>query len=218
MKGLNMSEVYVMEAKARAEGGKGIARRIRNEGCVPAVIYGSNKEPQKIAVTGHSLQMAIQQGGFLTQAQEIKVDGKSEKVLPREIQMDPVSDKIMHVDFLRYDPKRVVKAIVGLEMVDIDKCPGAKIGGVPSLARTEVELLCRADSIPQVLYVSMEGLDVGEAVKFSSLELPDGVEPAISGRDFTLASVLATRTSTMSEVEGEEGEEASEGSEEESEE
>jgi large subunit ribosomal protein L25 len=217
-----MSEVYVIEAKAREEGGKGIARRIRNEGYVPAVIYGSKQEPQKVAVTGHSLKMAIQQGGFLTQAQEIKVDGKSEKVLPREVQLDPVSDKIMHVDFLRYDAKRIVKAVVGIEMVDLDKCPGAKVGGVPSLARTEVELLCRADSIPQVLYVSMEGLDVGEAVKFSSIELPEGVNPAIADRDFTLASILATRTSVMSDEEedaaaaaaaGAEGTEGAEGEE-----
>lgn len=196
-----MSEVYVIEAKAREDGGKGIARRIRNEGYVPAVIYGSKKEPLKVAVTGHSLRMAIQQGGFLTQAQEIVVDGKSEKVLPREVQLDPVSDKIMHVDFLRYDAKRMVKAIVGLEMTDLEKCPGSKIGGVPSLARTDVELLCRADSIPQILYVSMEGLDVGEAVKFSSLVLPEGVKPAIADRDFTLASVLATRTSTVADDE-----------------
>lgn len=212
-----MSEVYVMEAQAREQGGKGVARRIRNEGYVPAVIYGSGKEPQKVAVTGHSLQMAIQQGGFLTQAQEIKVDGKAEKVLPREIQTDPVSDKIMHVDFLRYDPKRIVKAIVGLTMVDLEESPGVKKGGVPSLARTEVELLCRADSIPQSLEVSMAGLDVGEAVKFSALELPEGVNPAIAGRDFTLASVLATRTSTLTEM-GDEGSEGGESTEEASEE
>lgn len=213
-----MSEVYVMEAQARAEGGKGVARRMRNEGYVPAVIYGSKKEPQKVAVTGHSLQMAIQKGGFLTKPQEVNVDGKVEKVLPREIQTDPVSDKIMHVDFLRYDPKRVVKAIVGLEMTGIEQSPGVKKGGVPSLARTEVELLCRADSIPQVLYVAMDGLDVGEAVKFSSLELPEGVKPAIADRDFTLASVLATRTSTMSDMDEGEEAESSEGGEEASEE
>lgn len=195
-----MTEVYVMEAKIREQGGKGVARRLRNEGYVPAVVYGSNKEPKKVAITGHSLQMAIQKGGFLTNPQEISIDGKTEKVLPREIQTDPLSDMITHVDFLRFDPKRIVKAEVRLEMVDLEQSPGVKKGGVATLARTEVELLCRADSIPQVLYVSMAGLDVGQAAKFSSIELPEGVKPAIDGRDFTLASVLGTRTSTMADL------------------
>lgn len=189
-----------MIANTRNEGGKGAARRLRTEGLVPAVIYGSNKEPQKVAVTAHSLQMAIQKGGFLTKAQELSVDGKIEKVLPREIQCDPVSDRIIHVDFLRFDPTRTVKATVRLEMVDLEKSPGVKKGGVATLARTEVELLCRADSIPQILYVSMEGIDVGHAAHFSSIQLPEGVTPVIADRDFTVASVLSTRTSTMSEL------------------
>ncbi len=189
-----MSDVYVMETQVRENGGKGIARRLRNEGMVPAVVYGSGKEPKKVAVTAHSLKMAIQHGGFLTSAQELLIEGKTEKVLPREIQRDPVSDQITHVDFLRYDAKRVVKATVRIEMIDIEKSAGVKLGGIPSLQRTEVELLCRADSIPSILQVSIADLGVGEAVKFSSIELPDGVAPSIAGRDFTVASVLSSRT------------------------
>lgn len=195
-----MTQVYVMEAKSREQGGKGVARRLRNEGYVPAVVYGSNMEPKKVAVTAHSLQMAIQKGGFLTTPQELSIEGKAEKVLPREIQTDPLTDRISHVDFLRFDPKRIVKAEVRLEMTDLEKSPGVKKGGVATLARTEIELLCRADSIPQVIYVSMAGLDVGHAAKFSSIELPEGVKPVIEGRDFTLASVLGTRTSTMADL------------------
>tara|TARA_R110000868_G_scaffold218576_2_gene469248 strand:+ start:168239 stop:168877 length:639 start_codon:yes stop_codon:yes gene_type:complete len=183
-----------METQVRENGGKGIARRLRNEGMVPAVVYGSGKEPKKVAVTAHSLKMAIQHGGFLTSAQELLIEGKTEKVLPREIQRDPVSDQITHVDFLRYDAKRVVKATVRIEMIDIEKSAGVKLGGIPSLQRTEVELLCRADSIPSILQVSIADLGVGEAVKFSSIELPDGVAPSIAGRDFTVASVLSSRT------------------------
>ncbi|MFT7144584.1 MAG: large subunit ribosomal protein L25 [Alphaproteobacteria bacterium] len=194
-----MSDVYVMEAQVRENGGKGIARRLRNEGMVPAVVYGSGKEPKKVAVTAHSLKMAIQHGGFLTSAQELLIEGKTELVLPREIQCDPVSDKITHVDFLRYDAKRMVKATVRIEMTGHDKSEGVKAGGIASLQRSEVELLCRADSIPNILYVSLEGLNVGEAVKFSSITLPDGVEPAIADRDFTVASILSSRTTKTDE-------------------
>lgn len=208
-----MSDVYVMEAQVRENGGKGIARRLRNEGMVPGVIYGSGKEPKNVAVTGHSLKMAIQHGGFLTSAQELLIDGKTEKVLPREIQCDPVSDKIMHVDFLRYDAKRMVKATVRIEMTDLDKSAGVKAGGIASLQRTEVELLCRADSIPNILYVSLESLDVGEAVKFSSITLPEGVKPAINDRDFTVASVLSSRSTKEDSGETVEDEEVAEGEE-----
>ena len=208
-----MSDVYVMETQVRENGGKGIARRLRNEGMVPAVVYGSGKEPKKVAVTAHSLKMAIQHGGFLTSAQELLIEGKTEKVLPREIQRDPVSDQITHVDFLRYDAKRVVKATVRIEMIDIEKSAGVKLGGIPSLQRTEVELLCRADSIPSILQVSIADLGVGEAVKFSSIELPDGVAPSIAGRDFTVASVLSSRTTNTATDEAADAEESADGEE-----
>ena len=149
-------------AESRTQSGKGAARRIRTEGKVPAVIYGAGKEPQKIAITGHSLLMAMQEGGFFAHPQEIELDGKKEKVLAREMQREPVMDKIEHVDFLRFDPNRKLKMMIPVRVTGAEKSPGVKIGGVVSLVRNDIELLCKADAIPEYLEIDIYvGFDMG---------------------------------------------------------
>ena len=197
---------YTIKAQAREKSNKGVARRLRVAGFIPAVIYGSNKDPKNIAVTKYSMQMAAQQGNFYTTVQEIDLDGKVEKVLLRELQRDPLSNQVVHADFLRFDPKRKVKVNVRVIVTDEALSPGIKKGGVLSLVRNEVSLLCRADNIPNTVEISMAGVDVGHSVHFSAITLPEGAENADhSGRDFTVATVLSTRSSTLSEM-GEEGE------------
>lgn len=192
---------YTIEAKVREGSNKGVARRLRTAGLIPAVIYGSNKEPQNISVTKHSLQMAVQQGAFYTTVQEVNVDGKIEKVLPREVQKHPVSGQALHVDFMRFDANRKIKINVRVVVKDEELSPGIKKGGVLSLVRNEVALLCKADAIPNFVEISVAGIDVGQSVHFSTIELPEGAENADhTGRDYTVATVLSTRSSTMADL------------------
>ncbi len=211
-----MADVTVLEAQARTRAGKGVARRLRVAGRVPGVIYGMKDAPLNIDFTEHDLMMMLKKGGFFTNVQTIKVDGKAHKVLPRDVQHHPVNGRALHVDFLRYDAKSKIHVNVSVHLIDEDKSPGIKIGGVVSLGRPEIELICRADSIPDFIEVSLAGLEIGDSVHISSVTLPEGVEPAIHDRDFTIASVVSTRTSKsedeeVEEGEGVEGEEGAEG-------
>lgn len=192
---------YTIEANARERSNKGVARRLRVAGKIPAVIYGAGKDPKNIAITKYSLQMAVQQGGFYTNVQEINLDGKTEKVLPRELQRDPLSGQVIHADFLRFDPNRKLKINVRVRVKGEDQSPGVKKGGVLSLVRNEISLLCKADSIPDFVELSVAGLDVGQSAHFSHIELPEGVENGDhSGRDYTVATVLSTRSSTLADL------------------
>lgn len=204
-----------MIAETRTASGKGAARQLRRENKVPAVIYGAGKDPVKVAVTGHSLLMSMKVGGFFSHAQEIEVDGKVEKVLPRDVQREPVMDKIEHVDFLRFDPNRTLKMMIPVRVTGAEQSQGVKIGGVVSLVRNEIEMLCRADAIPEFLEISVADMNVGESGHFSAIELPEGVEPTISDRDFTVVTILTSRTSRMADgEEGTDAEATEEGSEE----
>jgi len=189
-----------IKVEARKDSGKGTARALRNAGKVPGVIYGAQKDPQAIALNAHDLMMTVRHGGFYTNLIELDIDGKTEKVLPRDLQRDPVKGHIMHVDFLRFDAKRKVKVMVHVRLTDEELSPGVKRGGVLQLVRPEVEVLCSADNIPQELVASAATMDVGESLHISAFTLPEGVELTID-RDFTVASILTTRTATMSEDE-----------------
>lgn len=197
-----------IQTELRKGTGKGVARKLRNENKIPAVLYGAGKEAQPIAVSGYDIMMSMQAGGFFTNMQELMVDGKVHKALARDVQHHPVSGKVEHVDFLRFDPKQVLKVMVSVHVADEEQSPGLKKGGVLQLVRTEVELLCRADAIPESITISMAGKDIGDSCHISEVTLPEGVSPTVD-RDFTIASVVGTRTSTMADLDGseEEGEE-----------
>ncbi|MEM1378696.1 MAG: 50S ribosomal protein L25/general stress protein Ctc, partial [Pseudomonadota bacterium] len=140
-----MSEAYVLAAEARDRVGKGSARAIRRQGNVPAVIYGDNKDPLSIAVSRKDVTQKIMGGGFLTTVGEIEVDGKKHKVLAKDYQLDPVKDKLMHVDFLRISAKSVVTVNVPVHFENEESCPGIKMGGVLNVVRHEVEVNVPAD-------------------------------------------------------------------------
>ncbi len=201
----------VIKADSRTESGKGASRRLRNENKIPAILYGAKKEAQSLALNGHDILLAMNAGRFFTNIHELEVDGKKEKVLARDIQRHPVSDAVLHIDLLRFDPKQKLTVSVNVRVVDEDQSPGILKGGVLQLVRTDIELVCRADNIPEEIVVSMAGKDIGDSAHISEIELPEGAENALD-RDFTIASVVGTRTSTMSEdTEDAEGEETAEG-------
>lgn len=191
-----------IKAFARAGAGKGVARGLRAEGKVPAVVYGVGEEPMPIALDGHSLFMAVQAGGFYTTKHTLNIEGgKKVAVLAKDLQRNPVSSKILHVDFMHYNAKAMVRVSVNIVIVGEEDSPGLVKGGVLQMVRNEVELLCRSDSIPDNITVSMAGKDIGDAAHMSEVTLPDGVKPVIQDRDFTLASVVGTRSSNTSEDE-----------------
>jgi large subunit ribosomal protein L25 len=210
-----------LQMQAREVSTQGAMSKLRNENMVPGIIYGTDKKPQAITLSSRDLQVAIQEGGFFTNLQTASVDGKEEKVLPGDVQYNPINGKFMHIDFQRFDPKKKVKVEVNLRVTDEELSPGVKIGGLVQVVRPTIEVLCRADNIPEEFTVSVEGLNIGGTVKVSSITMPEGVETVIQDRDFTLASIISTRSSNKADedldaaigVEGEEGEEAVEGAE-----
>ncbi|MEM0899487.1 MAG: 50S ribosomal protein L25/general stress protein Ctc [Pseudomonadota bacterium] len=186
-----MSDTYVLQAEARDRVGKGSARAIRRQGNIPAVIYGDKKEPLSITLPRKEVTLQLQRGGFQTTVGEIEVDGKKHKVLAKDYQLDPVKDFLMHVDFLRISSKTVVTVNIPVHFQNEETSPGLKSGGVLNIVRHEVEVNCPADSIPELFEVDLSTVEVGDAIKISSITLPDGIEPTITDRDFTIATIAA---------------------------
>jgi large subunit ribosomal protein L25 len=186
-----MSDIVELPAQSRERAGKGPARATRRTGHVPGVIYGAKKDPNLIAVEERLLTKLLHQGGFFSTLFDVKVNGKAERVLARDVQFDPVSDKPVHIDFLRVSAATSVHVEVSVHFINEDKCPGIKGGGVLNVVRHEVELTCRADAIPQHIEVDLAGLDIGDGVHISMVKLPEGVHPTITDRDFTIATIAA---------------------------
>lgn len=186
-----MSDTYVLKAEARERVGKGSARELRRNGKIPAVIYGDKQPPVSIALPYKEVTMKIHSGGFLTTIAMIDVDGKKIRVLPKDYQLDPVRDFTMHVDFLRISKGTSVTVEVPVHFVNEDASPGIKRGGVLNIVRHAVEVNCPADSIPESFIADLTGLDLGEGLHISNITLPDNVEPTITDRDFTIATIAA---------------------------
>lgn len=186
-----MSDTYVLVAEARERVGKGSARAIRREGKVPAVIYGDNQEPISITLPRKEVTMTLHAGGFMTTVGEIELGGKKHKVLAKDYQLDPVKDFLIHVDFLRISSKTVVTVNIPVHFENEETCPGIKQGGTLNIVRHDVEVLCPADSIPEFFTIDLAKAQVGDALKISQVTLPKGVEPTITDRDFTIATISA---------------------------
>lgn len=198
-----------IEATARPRAGKGAARAVRREGKVPAVIYGDKKPPETIALDGNELKKLYQSGIFLSTIYEIAVDGAKQRVLPRDLQLDPVKDHIIHVDFLRVGRGSSVTVEVPVEFVNEEASPGLKRGGALSIVRHAVELQCPADAIPERLAVDLTGIDIGDSIHISAITLPANVVPTITDRDFTIATITGKGAGAAAEsVEADAGEEA----------
>lgn len=201
-----MSEANVLEAEARDRVGKGAARATRRAGRVPCVIYGAKKDPTSISIDPLVLRKSLDAGTFFSTVYEVKVNGGVERVLARDVQLHPVTDVPQHVDFLRVTAATKVTVEVPCRFLNEEESEGLKRGGVLNVVRYAIEVLCSVDNIPQEVDVDLAGTDIGDSVHFSQVTLPDGVEPTISDRDFTIATIAAP-TIVEEEDEGEEDEE-----------
>jgi large subunit ribosomal protein L25 len=201
-----MSDVASLDAEAREQAGKGAARALRRSGRVPAVIYGDKKDSTPISIDGHTLQIELSQAGFYLRLYDIKVNGKNERVLPRDVQRHPVTSAPLHVDFLRISAGATIAVNVGVVFENEELSPGLKRGGVLNVVRYEIELVCPAAAIPEQIVIDLTGLDIGDGIHISNVKLPPDVEPVIADRDFTIATI-ASPTVQEEEVEEEEGEE-----------
>lgn len=212
-----MSDTATMNAAVREGAGKGAARATRKEGRVPAVIYGNKQDPETISLDPVELMHQIRRAGFFARVVELDVAGTKQRVLPRDLQLDPVTDQPLHVDFLRFSEKTKLAVEVEVQFINDQASPGIKRGGVLNVVRHTVELLARPDDIPSHLTVDLTGLEIGDSVHISQIELPEGVVPTITDRDFTVATVAGS-TAAIEDAhaemeEGEEGEEGAEGAE-----
>jgi len=186
-----MAELTTIRAEARDRAGKGAARATRRDGRVPGVLYGDKKPVQLISVDPQELARAVHRPGFFARLLHVEVGDQKERVLPRDVQFHPVTDRPLHVDFMRVGAGARIVVAVPIQVVDTEKSPGLKRGGLVNVVRHEIELYCNADNIPEKLIVSLDGCDIGDSVHISKVALPEGTKPVISGRDFTVVTVAA---------------------------
>ncbi len=180
-----------LEANIRENVTKGQLNTIRNSGKVPAIIYGGNDQNQKISISKKQLKFLIEKENFLSSIITLDVDGKSQNVLPREVKYHIISDEPTHVDFLRVLPGVKIKIEVPVNFINHEKSPGLKRGGVLNIVRRKVELKCPSEKIPENLTIDLDGIDIGESFKISSVKLDPEVIPTIQGRDFVIATLAA---------------------------
>ena len=196
----------------------GSTHSLLTKGMVPGIIYGKGSEPTKIALEDKILKKLMNSGSFYSTIIDIDVNGKVEKILPKQLQYHPVSDKLIHFDFLRVQENTKVNVEIPIEFLNQDKCPGLKKGGVLNTVRRLIELTCHANNIPSKLEFDLIESEIGDAVKISNIKLPEGVAPTIADRDFVIATLVppTVEVETKTEEASEEG--ASEGADEKSEE
>ena len=186
-----MADVAAIQAERRMGAGKGVARALRRGGRVPGVVYGGDEDTLAISLETSLITREHERGGFFSRLYSLDLDGDSLRVLAREVQLHPVTSAVLHVDFLRLTGDSEVNVDVPVEFLNEGLSPGVKRGGVLNIVRRTVELVCRADSIPEVIEADIGELEIGDSVKISAIDLPDGVRPNIADRDFTIATVAA---------------------------
>jgi large subunit ribosomal protein L25 len=184
-----MTDVHSLTAELRDRAGKGAARSTRRAGRVPAVVYGAKTAPTLISLEPRELDREIHKTGYYTTLFDIKVNGTTERVLPRDVHFDPVSDRPIHVDFMRVTDKTRVRVQVPVTFTNEGLSPGLKRGGVLNTVRHEIDVYCQAGDIPHRIVIDVTGLDIGDSVHISMVKLPAGVKPAIADRDFTIATI-----------------------------
>jgi len=219
-----MAEAFVLNAEKRERAGKGAARATRRAGRVPAVIYGDKKDSVMISIDPKELKRFIKTGSFFAHLVEIKDDSGSHRVIARDIQLDPVTDRPLHIDFMRVTKGVKIAVNIPLHYINEEESPGLKLGGVLNVVRHEVELNVSPESIPEFIEVDLTGAEMGDSIHISAVTLPNETAPTITDRDFTVATIAAPSSVKSSglddedeelegEGEGEEGETTEEGGE-----
>lgn len=187
-----MPEIITLSAELRARAGKGTARATRRGGRVPGIVYGGDRESMPISLEPGELSRAVARRGFFATLVDLTIDGSVERALPREMQHHPVTDKPLHIDFMRVAANSRVTVTVPVVFINHEQSTGLRRGGILNIVRHGIELNCPVDGIPDHLTVSLEGLAIGDSVHISAVALPEGCRPSITGRDFTIASIAAS--------------------------
>ena len=198
-----MSDALTLPAEARERAGKGASRHLRREGRVPAVVYGGKDEPQMIHVEAKELVRLLGTGHFMNSIVTLKVGGKSIRTLPKDVALNPVTDRPVHVDFFRLAKNAKVEVAVPVVFINEEASPGLKKGGVLNVVRHELELVCESEKIPSEIAIDVTGKDIGDSIHISDVTLPEGSESAITDRDFTIATLVAP--SALKKAEGDTG-------------
>ena len=186
-----MSDQLTLPAEARDRAGKGASRALRRDGRVPAVVYGEKKEPLSIHVEEKLLSRMLQTGHFMNSVVMIDFKGKAHRTLPKAVDFHPVTSRPIHVDFLRIGEHTKVHVAVPMRFDNEDASPGLKRGGVLNVVVHELEIVCDAAHIPAEIHIPLDGLEIGDSIHIGQVKLPDGVTPANTDEDFTVATIVA---------------------------
>ena len=204
----------VLDVTVRENTGTGNSRAARRAGLVPAIIYGGDEAPVSVSVKYNEVLKAINTGQLLSNMVELSTDGKTQKAIAKDVQFHPVKDTPVHVDFYRVTAKSIIEVEVSVNFIGEDVSPGLKEGGTLNVVRYAIEVKCPAGSIPDSIEVDISAMEIGDSIHISEVTLPANVKPSISDRDFTIATVVASRAALVEdevEAEGVEGEEGAEG-------
>lgn len=182
-----MTQVTTLAAEERAN--KGTARQIRRTGRVPGVIYGDKQSPVTVSIDSNTLARQLEKPGFFIRLVDLELGSKKHRVLPRDVQYDPVTDRPLHIDFLRVSPATKVRVGVPVVFLNADKSPGLKRGGTLNIVHHEIEIMCAPDKIPEKFEVSLEGLQINDAVHLSALKLPADIKLTTHEKDYTIATI-----------------------------
>ncbi|MBU0799818.1 MAG: 50S ribosomal protein L25/general stress protein Ctc [Alphaproteobacteria bacterium] len=207
-----MSKHYALKAEARERAGKGVARELRRQKQIPAVIYGDGKEPISISLPEKEITLEHRKGHMFTNLCDLEVGAAKHLVLARDVQLDPVTDKVLHVDFLRVSNKTKIAVRVPLHFINEEECPGLNAKGVLNIAYHDLVLSCLATDIPEHLEIDLTPYNIGDAIKLSTVKMPKGVSLADKGRhDVTIATIVEPKAYVELEVVDPVGDEAAAG-------
>jgi large subunit ribosomal protein L25 len=194
-----MTEHAIIPAKSRAAAGTGPARAVRREGNIPGIIYGGGKEPKTISIALRDMYKHHQTGRFTSTLFTLDLEGEKIRVIPREVQIDPVTESPIHADFQRLVAGVRLRLFIPVHFNNHGDSPGLKRGGVLNIVRHDIEFFCPSERIPQFIEADLAGMDIGDSLHISKIKLPEGLVPVIRNRDFTIATVAAP--SAFAEVE-----------------
>ncbi len=197
-----MANKYAFTAELREQAGKGASRAFRRDGKVPAVIYGDNKEPVTITLPAKELGLEYRKGIMFTTLCDVTIGKDTHTVLARDVQLHPVTDNVLHVDFLRVTPKTKIVVSVPVQFINEEASPAFQNKGNLNVARYELELACAATAMPDFVEVDLTPYDIGDSIKLSDITLPENTKSAID-RDLTIATITAPKTIEEEEAEEE---------------
>jgi large subunit ribosomal protein L25 len=184
-----MAEMKTLAATVRSGTGKGAARSVRREGRIPAVLYGGGEAPTPLSLEKKVTTQLIFAGHFLTTIFELDIDGKKERAIPRDYQLDVVRDFPVHVDFLRLKPGSRLKVNVPVHFINHEASPGLKRGGALNIVYHSIEMTVPADAIPEAVTADLAGLDFNDSLQITRIPLPEGCRPTNPDKNFTVASL-----------------------------